>query len=407
MARRTRYSNSNNHNISSIDHNEFPATIASWIARSKPTHSNVDDDDSHILLGKAGDQGEDGRRMAILQLLHYNFKSDYLTEVNVLPEVDVPVSMAVHPGGDGVILSFSKGCKFFELDSGQSKLKLSDIVLSPMQEIGPQKCLAFSADGSKFAAGGEDGHLRVFEWPILQVLLDQPKAHSSFKDLDFSLDSAFLASTSNDGPARVWDIINAAPLATLTRDQGENIDFCRFSRDGTKPFLFGTVTKGGKTRIAVWDITTWRKLGGKKFLDNPISAFGISRNGKVLAIGSTKGDISIIDVQKMQVQHSIKRAHFGAIITSIEFSSNGRALLSVSPELGARVNPIPCKKDWKDWQIYLLLLTMVLLSVILFYIFFEHSDSFWNFPMGRAQPARPPIEAILGDRVSSDDQNIW
>lgn len=405
MARRTRYSN--NHNISSIDHNEFPATIASWIARSKPTHSNVDDDDSHILLGKAGDQGEDGRRMAILQLLHYNFKSDYLTEVNVLPEVDVPVSMAVHPGGDGVILSFSKGCKFFELDSGKSKLKLSDIVLSPMQEIGPQKCLAFSADGSKFAAGGEDGHLRVFEWPILQVLLDQPKAHSSFKDLDFSLDSAFLASTSNDGPARVWDIINAAPLATLTRDQGENIDFCRFSRDGTKPFLFGTVTKGGKTRIAVWDITTWRKLGGKKFLDNPISAFGISRNGKVLAIGSTKGDISIIDVQKMQVQHSIKRAHFGAIITSIEFSSNGRALLSVSPELGARVNPIPCKKDWKDWQIYLLLLTMVLLSVILFYIFFEHSDSFWNFPMGRAQPARPPIEAILGDRVSSDDQNIW
>lgn len=405
MARRTRYSNK--HNISSIDHNEFPATIASWIAESKPTHSNDDDDASHILLGKAGDQGDDGRKMAILQLLHYNFNSDSLSEVNVMPEVDVPVSMAVHPGGDGVILSFSKGCKFFELDSGKSKLKVSDIVLSPMQEIGPQKCLTFSADGSKLASGGEDGHLRVFEWPSVQPLLDQPKAHSSFKDLDFSLDSAFLASTSDDGPARVWDIIKAAPLATLTRDQGESIDFCRFSRDGTKPFLFGTVTKGGKTRIAVWDITTWRKLGGKKFLDNPISAFGISRNGKFLAIGSTKGDISIIDVRKMQVQHSIKRAHFGAIITSIEFSSNGRALLSISPEWAARVNPIPCEKEWKDWQIYLLLLTMVLLSVILFYIFFEHSDSFWNFPMGREQPARPPIEAILGDRVSSDDQNIW
>lgn len=405
MARRARYQNKNQ-NTSSTDHNEFSGTFASWIAGSKPTHGNDGDDVAHVLLGKASDQGEDGRRTAILQLLCYNFKPDSLSELNVLPEEDVPVSMVVHPGVDGVILSFSKGCKFFELD-GNSKLKVSDIVLSAMQDIGPQKCLAFSADGSKLATGGEDGHLRIFEWPSLQVLLDQPKAHSSFKDLDFSLDSAFLASTSNDGPARVWDIIKAAPLATLTRDQGESIDFCRFSRDGTKPFLFCTVTKGGKSRIAVWDITTWRKLGGKKFLDNPISAFGISQNGKFLSIGSTKGDISIIDVRQMQVQHSIKRAHPGAVITSIEFASNGRALLSVSPEWAARVNPIPCERDWKDWEIYLLLLTMVLISVILFYIFFEHSDSFWNFPLGREQPAKPPIEAILGDPVSSDDQNIW
>lgn len=405
MARRVRYQ-SRNHNTSSTDHNEFSGTFASWIAGSKPTHGNDGDDVAHVLLGKASDQEEDGRRTAILQLLCYNFKPDSLSELNVLTEEDVPVSMVVHPGEDGVILSFSKGCKFFELD-GNSKLKVSDIVLSPMQDIGPQKCLAFSADGSKLATGGEDGHLRIFEWPSLQVLLDQPKAHSSFKDLDFSLDSAFLASTSNDGPARVWDIIKAAPLATLTRDQGESIDFCRFSRDGTKPFLFCTVTKGGKSRIAVWDITTWRKLGGKKFLDNPISAFGISRNGKFLSIGSTKGDISIIDVRQMQVQHSIKRAHPGAVITSIEFASNGRALLSVSPEWAVRVNPIPCERDWKDWEIYLLLLAMVLISVILFYIFFEHSDSFWNFPLGREQPAKPPIEAILGDPVSSDDQNIW
>lgn len=110
----------------------------------------------------------------------------------------------------------------------------------------------------------------------------------------------------------------------------------------------------------------------------------------------------------MQVQHSIKRAHPGAVITSIEFASNERALLSVSPKWAARVNLIPCKRDWKDWEIYLLLLTMALISVIFFYIFvFEHSYSFWNFPLGRKQPARPPIEAILGNLMIRISREIW
>lgn len=33
-----------------------------------------------------------------------------------------------------------------------------------------------------------------------------------------------------------------------------------------------------------------------------------------------------------------------------------------------------------EWQIYLLLFGLFLASLMLFYIFFENSDSFWNFP---------------------------
>eukprot|EP01018_Ginkgo_biloba_P016492 Gb_20317 [translate_table: standard] len=265
---------------SSSGDNEIPVVCASWIAGFNSTD---DDGIGHVVLGKAGGHGTDDR-VGVLERAAYHFKQDFLSEGTLLLEEVVPVSMVVHPGGDGIMCSLSKNCKFFELDSGKSKLKASDNNLYPLQGIGPQKCLAFSADGSKFATGGEDGHLRIFEWPSLQVLLDEPKAHSSVKDLDFSLDSAFLASTSDAGPARVWDIIKAVPLVTLTRNQGESIGFCRFSRDGTKPFLFGTVTKGGKSSIAVWDMSTWRKLGGKKFSEKPISAFAVSRDGKFLAM---------------------------------------------------------------------------------------------------------------------------
>lgn len=59
-----------------------------------------------------------------------------------------------------------------------------------------------------------------------------------------------------------------------------------------------------------------------------------------------------------------------------------------------------------DWQIYLLLLGLFLASAVAFYIVFEKSDLFWNFPIGRDQPARPNLESLMGD-PQSDDQNIW
>ena len=59
-----------------------------------------------------------------------------------------------------------------------------------------------------------------------------------------------------------------------------------------------------------------------------------------------------------------------------------------------------------EWQIYLLLLGLFLASAVAFYIFFERSDSFWNFPLAREQQTRPKIDSILGD-AQSDDPNMW
>ncbi|KAF6173011.1 hypothetical protein GIB67_006387 [Kingdonia uniflora] len=65
----------------------------------------------------------------------------------------------------------------------------------------------------------------------------------SFQDLDLSLDSEFLASTSIDGYARIWSINEGVPLTSLTRNLDEKIECCRFSKDGTKLFLFAPFKK--------------------------------------------------------------------------------------------------------------------------------------------------------------------
>ena len=38
-----------------------------------------------------------------------------------------------------------------------------------VSEIGEQKCLAFNPEGTLLACGGDDGSLRIFSWPSLEL----------------------------------------------------------------------------------------------------------------------------------------------------------------------------------------------------------------------------------------------
>ncbi|CAL5363414.1 unnamed protein product [Camellia sinensis] len=377
---------------------EGTVACASWIRRPENAHLAV--------VGKARQHRDQPSQ---LQIFSFDSKSSSLSpsplDTYVIEEGD-PVSIAVHPSGDDFICSTTTaGCKWYELDGQEANIKLVAKELVHLQGAGLQK-LAFSVDGSRFASGGVDGHLRIFEWPTLRIILDEPRAHNSFQDMDFSLDSEFLATTSTDGSARIWKTNDGVPLTSLTRNPDEKIELCRFSKDGTKPFLFCTVQKASRAVTAVWDMSTWNRIGHKRLLRKPASIMSISLDGKYLALGSKDGDICVVEVKKMEICHWSKRLHSGSCIESLEFSPSERVVLTTSKEWGAMVTKLNVAADWKEWQIYLLLLGLFLASVVAFYIIFENSDSFWNFPLGRDQAARPKIEAILGD-PQSDDQNMW
>ncbi|CAH1438087.1 unnamed protein product [Lactuca virosa] len=374
-------------------------TCASWIRRPEEAHL--------VALGKS----KHGNFPASFQI----FTFDRLTtSLSSSPSATFefedgcdPVSLAVHPSGDDIICSTTKsGCRVFELHDQEKNLKLLAKDLKPLQNVGPQKCLAFSTDGSRFAAGGVDGHLRIYEWPSMRVIVDQPKAHQGFNDMDFSLDSEFLASTSTDGSARIWNANDGVPVNSLTRTSDEKIELCRFSKDGTKPFLFCTVQKGNKSITVVWDISTWDKIGFKRLLRKPACVMSISLDGKYLAQGSKDGDVCVVSVKKMEVCHWSKRLHLGYPVSSLDFCPSERVVLSTSNEWGAMVTKLNVPADWKEWQLYILLIGLFLASAVLFYIFFENSDLFWNFPMAKDQPARPKLGSYVGDH-QSDDKNMW
>ncbi|ESQ45281.1 hypothetical protein EUTSA_v100104381mg, partial [Eutrema salsugineum] len=229
-----------------------------------------------------------------------------------------PVAITVHPAGDFFVCSTSKGgCKLFEIVGGARGITILAKELPPLQNAGLQKCMAFSFDGSKLAVGGVDGCLRIMEWPNLRVILDEPKAHKSIRDMDFSLDSEFLATTSTDGSARIWKAEDGFPLSTLERSGDENIELCRFSKDGTKPFLFCAAQRGDIPVVNVYDISTWKKLGFKKLSRKTASTMAVSLDGKYIALGGKDGDVSVAEVKTMEIYHYSKRLHLGQTIASL------------------------------------------------------------------------------------------
>ncbi|XP_015876637.2 SEC12-like protein 1 [Ziziphus jujuba] len=373
-----------------------PVRCGSWIRR--PDNVNF------VVLGtsRRGDSSP-----SLLQIFSFDPKTTSVSSSSltsyVLEEVEGdPVSLAVHPNGEDIVCSTARGgCKLFELYGRESNAKLLAKELPLLRDVGPQKCLTFSVDGSKLATGGEDGHLRILEWPSLSVILDEPRAHKSIRDIDFSLDSEFLASTSTDGSARIWKIEDGVPLTTLTRKTDENIELCRFSKDGTKPFLFCTVQKGNEAVTAVWEISTWKRIGHKRLLGKPASVMSISKDGKYIALGSKDGDICVVEVKKMEIYHRSKRLHLGTCIGNLEFCPSERVVLTTSSEWGAVVTKLNVPADWKEWQIYLLLLGLFLASAVAFYVFLKNADSFWQFPVQRDQATRQ-FKAYIGDSQSSD-----
>ncbi|XP_023547354.1 SEC12-like protein 2 [Cucurbita pepo subsp. pepo] len=321
----------------------------------------------YVAAAGGGGEGRSGISNALI-LAHFDFESRSLSDQPVAKYgtgSDLPYRMAAHPAGDGIICSFPKSCSLFKLDikkdDGDQKLglKLSQKVLSQLEDVGLQLALKFNNEGSLLATGGEDGNLRVFKWPSLDIILNEPNAHSTVKDLDFSPDGKYLVSLG--GPCRVWDVTSSTVVTALPKGNDEVFVSCRFSlaNNGNMVLYTATVTgKGGA--IVTWDATTWRRVASKLITRDNITAFNVSANGKLLACGTTQGDVLIINSTSMRVQKIVKKAHLG-FVTAMSFFHDSRALVSASMDSSVRVTVIEeeQKNGMNLWVIIFILLIAV------------------------------------------------
>ncbi|XP_057422281.1 SEC12-like protein 2 [Lotus japonicus] len=255
----------------------------------------------------------------------------------------------------------------------QLGLKSSEKVLTQLEDVGLQLALAFNNDGTALAAGGEDGKLKVFKWPSMEIILNEPNAHSTVKDLHFSSDGKWIVSLGSGGPCRVWDVSSSIVLASLSNENREIFSACRFSQtnDSTR-VLYIAAMADNRGSILTWNTPTWERMGSKYITRDAISALNVSADGKFLACGTPSGDIVIVSSTNMQIQTMVKKAHIG-IVTALAFSPDSRALASVSWDSSARVTIIEEKNKSGGVSLWISLF-IILLAAAAYFLKVERID---------------------------------
>ncbi|KAJ1385090.1 WD40/YVTN repeat-like-containing domain superfamily [Sesbania bispinosa] len=360
---------------SDADHNSAPETEAEHEPKTAGMH-----DGNCLVFAGGGGEGRSGIPNTVL-LAHFDVASNSLSDQPVCKlgtDSELPYRMALHPNGDGLICAMEtpKHCRWFDWDQNNSSethklsLKFSEKVLTQLKDVGQQLALAFNNDGTALAAGGEDGSVRVFKWPSMEIILNESNAHSTVKDLHFSSDGKLLVSLGSGGPCRVWDVSSSIVLASLSNENREIFSSCRFSQinDGTQVlYIAAMADKGGC--ILTWNTQTWERMSSKYIIRDAISAFNVSADGKFLACGTPSGDIVIVNSTKMQIQTMIKRAHLG-IVTALAFSPDSRALASVSMDSSARITVIEEKKKNGGMSMWIAVF-IILLAVAAYFLKIE------------------------------------
>ena len=184
--------------------------------------------------------------------------------------------------------------------------------------------VAIDPEGTVAATVSTDGTGRI--WDVVPGTVQAVLfGHTNFvRAVDFSPDGQSIVTASLDGTARTW-AINGKPLAVLAGHTGAVLD-ARFSPDGTN-----VATGGEDGTVRIWDAETRRELvRGRAVAPSPAQRVATSSGSEATArldgtrIQLTRGDGTTSEL-----------AGHERVVTSVDFSPDGRRLVSASRDRDA------------------------------------------------------------------------
>ena len=192
---------------------------------------------------------------------------------------------------------------------------------------------AVSPDGRTYAAGSDDGAVRLLDLRSGRVRTLPQVHHAGLQRLAFTPDGAMLASGDGSGAVIVWDVAAGRVRERLSGHTDE-IWGMDVSADGRTLY-----TASKDARVIAWDIAGERRLArpfdpGPPFLleENPTPrGLAISPDGRRLAVTQKDGTVHLLDTRTFA-----PRGRFRALdgyAAAVEFSPDGR-LIAVTGERG-------------------------------------------------------------------------
>ena len=194
----------------------------------------------------------------------------------------------------------------------------------------PVGTIALSPDGKTVASGSDDGVVRLWDIDTGKVIAKWMAHSGRVWSVCWSRDGQRVVSGSADGTARVWDMESRKktilePINTESISKNAVV----YSPDET------LIATGGSSDIKIWDAKTGERVNALKGHTYPVWCLAWTLDGRTLISGSADHSIRTWDTTTWK-QIAVLRGHTN-FVQGLAISPNGRILASASFDETARL----------------------------------------------------------------------
>ena len=189
-------------------------------------------------------------------------------------------------------------------------------------------CLSFSPDGKTLASASQDGTVKV--WDVAAEQLQRTlKVHAAeVMHVAFSPDGATLAATGDDGMVKLWETATGREKGVL-KGHAEDVFGVAFSPDGQI-----LATCGCDDTVRLWNAKTLREEATLRGHRGDVQALAFAPDGKTLASGGSDEKVKLWDVASRKERATID-GH--GKISWVTFSADGGKIATASQDRTVRL----------------------------------------------------------------------
>jgi WD40 repeat protein len=195
--------------------------------------------------------------------------------------------------------------------------------------------IALSLDGKKVASGSNDGVLRLWDVDTGKVIAKWTGHKGKISSVCWNRGGQVVSGSYDDGTVKVWDV--ESRKTTLAIETGLSGAGAVIYSPDTTMIATGGHKKGSEEYIKIWDVKTGKLIANLKGHTNDVYCLAWTADGKTLISGSDDHSIRTWNTTTWQ-QIAVLMGHTGpALIYDIAISPNGRILASASYDKTARL----------------------------------------------------------------------